>query len=55
MREIFPRLHCRCCGMLMKPNLSYALVEVTTFDIKSNSFITKPKVQHTERQFLLCK
>ncbi|WP_270806196.1 cold shock domain-containing protein [Aeromonas sp. QDB62] len=43
IREIFHRLHCRCCGMLMKPNLSYALVEVTTFDIKSNSFITKPK------------
>ncbi|WP_143245332.1 S1 domain-containing protein [Aeromonas veronii] len=43
IREIFHRLHCRCCGMLMKPNLSYTLVEVTTFDIKSNSFITKPK------------
>lgn len=43
IREIFNRLHCRCCGLLMKPNLSYALVEITTFDIKSNSFITKPK------------
>ncbi|EKO3646383.1 cold shock domain-containing protein [Vibrio metschnikovii] len=42
IRELYQRLHCRCCGTLMVPNLKYARVEVTTFDRAVNSFVTRP-------------
>ncbi|MBK0031359.1 cold-shock protein [Erwinia sp. S43] len=42
IRELFARLNCRSCGLLMVPNMKYSRVEVTVWDAASNGFIRKP-------------
>lgn len=42
IRELFARLNCHSCGLLMIPNMKYARVEVTLWDAESKGFIRKP-------------
>lgn len=41
VREIFSRLHCRKCGVLMIANRNYAKTEVLVYDVKSSRFVKK--------------
>lgn len=42
IRELFTRLNCRSCGLLMIPNMKYSRVEVTVWDAASKGFIRTP-------------
>lgn len=42
IRELFTRLNCRSCGLLMIPNMKYSRVEVMVWDAASNGFIRTP-------------
>jgi len=41
LKELFSRLHCRCCNTILKPNLSYARDKATVYDAYSGKFELK--------------
>ncbi|ROR09753.1 cold-shock protein [Erwinia sp. JUb26] len=42
IRELFARLCCRSCGLLMVPNMKYSRVEATVWDPESKGFVRRP-------------
>ncbi|MGY4024006.1 hypothetical protein [Aeromonas sobria] len=42
VREIYTRLHCRQCGVLMTANKKYAKTETLIYDEYKNDFVMKP-------------